>query len=184
MMTFPPPAHEPDLLDADLALVALGQLAGAADRRCLPDVLAAWRRFVVACGRETLLSTPQRFPAYALRLTPQDAAAWSRLVDAALSCARNLHATDSLRHWAVAAALYAQAAANAAAYHGTWLADELETLARNGWLDDDEDLITTVYVDLLASQAQTVGHYGRLALNQTETRRHTSARTVQVEVIR
>lgn len=156
------------------ALEALGQLTGAIDRRCLADVLAAWRRYVLACDRGDLLSVPPRFEAMPIAMNPRQPAAWQYLSDVALATARNLHAVDADWHWTHAASTFMQAAHNAAAVNGRRVAVAIASWIGAGWMDRDEEDDPAILAearpcspfvdDLLASLAERAGHYGAIAL--------------------
>jgi hypothetical protein len=176
----PPDTPAPALLDAERALVALGDLAFACHRQVLVDVLAAWRRYAEASGEAP-------FPANVTALhwrdwlgTPED---FQWLLIVALATARNTRAWDAARLWAEAREAYARAALLTVRDIGAGVAGQLERYVRDGWKTpiyrmalrycdepDETDAplyhipVSAIACDLLASSAARAAHLARLVL--------------------
>jgi hypothetical protein len=161
------PSAPPAALDPSRALIALGDLVGACDRRALPDVLAAWRRYLEAMNRRDLIDAAPLFEAVAIA---PSAEAYEHLARLATATARNVHAHDADRHWRIAAATFAQAAVNAAARCGGQVASQLREWQRVDWTDEDGDALRAIGEDLLAAGAAQAAHYARFVTGQSAWR--------------
>jgi len=152
-------------VDGVRALIALGELTDAANRRCLYDLIGAWIRYAQACDREDLLRLPA--PVAARPVLP-DGNALTALVDLALATARNVAARDAERHWQTAGRAFAQLTANLAARCGEEVAGTLRRWERAGWIDDEDEapIDDAMAADLLVHLAARAAHYGRLVIGE------------------
>lgn len=156
------PDSPPPFLDERRALVALGELAGAAERRAVRDVWDAWRAYCEATDRvDLLLVSPSHEPTPLL----PDAAGCRYLLEQVLATARNVDALDAERHWQSAACVMMQMAANAAEHYSVRLRHALSIIRlvsdynRKGWTDEP---MPEVDPDELAACAAKAAHWAQI----------------------
>jgi len=123
------------ILDPVRAMVALGDLKGAADRRCVMDVLAAWRQYCEACDRTDLLTVTPRVGTVPGHVGEKLAL----LVDRALATARNLHAIDAERHWQHAAIAFRKLQLDSAEMAGLQVRAVIREWEVLQWEDVDDE---------------------------------------------
>jgi hypothetical protein len=186
--SFPPPpdAAAPARIDAERALVALGDLAFACERQVLADVLPSWRRYAEACGQPPFLAVDEA----ALPSIWKPRAYWlgtledyQLLLSLALTTARHATARDAVWAWQAAREAFTRAALTTVRDAGNGVAAQLAHYARDGWKtpvyrmalrycdepdDDNQPLywipVSAIACDLLASSAARAAHLARFVL--------------------